>query len=54
MEEAQGAMAVELARAIKAVFDPHGLLNPGKLYPTGQGVEGFLANLPVLAGFTAG
>jgi len=54
MEEAHGATAVALARAIKQVFDPQGLLNPGKLYPTGNGVEGFLANLPVLAGFTPG
>jgi len=54
MEEAQGAAVVELGRAIKRVFDPRGLLNPGKLYPTGGGIEGFLANLPVLAGFTPG
>jgi glycolate oxidase len=54
MEEAHGSTAVQLARAIKAVFDPQGILNPGKLYPTGSGVEGFLANLPVLAGFTPG
>ncbi|MFI5267374.1 MAG: FAD-binding oxidoreductase [Chloroflexota bacterium] len=54
MEEAQGSVAVELGRAIKRVFDPRGLLNPGKLYPTGDGVEGFLANLPILAGFTPG
>jgi glycolate oxidase len=54
MGEAQGELAVELARAIKRVFDPRGLLNPGKLYPSGNGVEGFLANLPVLAGATPG
>src|SRR5712692_4028285 len=54
MEEAQGRTAVELARAIKRVFDPQELLNPGKLYPSGNGVEGFLANLPVLAGETPG
>jgi hypothetical protein len=54
MEEAQGATAVALARAIKQVFDPQGLLNPGKLYPTSNGIEGFLSNLPVLAGFTPG
>jgi hypothetical protein len=36
------------------VFDPSGVLNPGKLYPTGNGVDGFLANLPALAGFTPG
>ncbi len=54
MTEAQGPTAVELGRAIKRVFDPRGLLNPGKLYPTDKGLEGFLANLPVLAGFTPG
>ncbi len=54
MEEAQGRTVVELARAIKRVFDPQELLNPGKLYPSGNGVEGFLANLPVLAGATPG
>jgi glycolate oxidase len=54
MVEAQGETAVELGRAIKRVFDPHNLLNPGKLYPTGRGTEGFLADLPVLAGYTAG
>ena len=54
MEEAHGHTAIELARAIKRVFDPHELLNPGKLYPSGNGVEGFLANLPVLAGVTPG
>jgi glycolate oxidase len=54
MAEAQGETVVELARAIKRVFDPRGLLNPGKLYPTGNGVDGFLANLPVLAGVTPG
>lgn len=54
MEEAQGSTVVELARGIKKVFDPQGLLNPGKLYPTGNGVEGFLANLPTLTGFTPG
>jgi glycolate oxidase len=54
MEEAQGTSVVELARAIKRVFDPQGILNPGKLYPSGNGVDGFLANLPVLAGFTPG
>jgi glycolate oxidase len=54
MEEAQGATAVALSRAIKQVFDPNNLLNPGKLFPTGNGTDGFLANLPVLAGVTPG
>jgi glycolate oxidase len=54
MEEAQGATAIGLSRAIKAAFDPHNLLNPGKLFPTGHGIDGFLSNLPVLAGVTPG
>jgi glycolate oxidase len=54
LEEAQGPLAVELARSIKRVFDPHGLLNPGKVFPTGRGTEGFLADLPTLAGATPG
>jgi glycolate dehydrogenase FAD-linked subunit len=54
LAEAQGALAVELSRAIKGVFDPNGLLNPGKVFPTGRGTEGFLADLPTLAGTTPG
>lgn len=54
LAEAQGETAVGLSRAIKQAFDPGNLLNPGKLFPTGSGVEGFLANLPVLAGVTPG
>jgi glycolate oxidase len=54
LEEAQGPLAVDLARSIKRVFDPRGLLNPGKIFPTGRGVEGFLADLPTLAGATPG
>jgi glycolate oxidase len=54
LEEAQGPLAVELARSIKRAFDPHGLLNPGKVFPTGRGTEGFLADLPTLAGATPG
>jgi glycolate oxidase len=54
LAEAQGDKAVELSRAIKHVFDPEGLLNPGKLFPSGRGVEGFLADLPTLAGATPG
>src|SRR3979409_1213761 len=34
LEEAQGPLAVSLAHGIKNVFDPHGLLNPGKVFPT--------------------
>ena len=54
MEEAQGAVALRLARSVKNAFDPQGLLNPGKLFPSGAGVAEFLANLPVLAGYTPG
>jgi len=54
LEEAQGPLAVSLARAIKRAFDPEGLLNPGKVFPTGRGTDGFLADLPTLSGFTAG
>jgi glycolate oxidase len=54
LAEAQGDVAVELARGIKRVFDPDGLLNPGKVFPSGRGVEGFLADLPTLAGATPG
>ena len=50
LEEAHGALAVKLARSIKRQFDPHNLLNPGKLFPTGHGTDGFLADLPTLAG----
>jgi glycolate oxidase len=54
LAEAQGDLAVDLSRAIKRVFDPDGLLNPGKVFPSGRGVEGFLADLPTLAGATPG
>ena len=54
LAEVQGALAVEVARSIKRAFDPNGLLNPGKVFPTGRGVEGFLADLPTLAGATPG
>ena len=54
LAEAQGTLAVDLSRAIKRVFDPDGLLNPGKVFPTGRGTEGFLADLPTLAGTTPG
>jgi glycolate oxidase len=54
LAEAQGPLAVELSRAVKRVFDPDGLLNPGKVFPTGRGTDGFLADLPTLAGVTPG
>jgi glycolate oxidase len=52
--EAQGDLAVDVSRAIKRALDPHGLLNPGKIFPTGRGTDGFLADLPTLAGATPG
>jgi glycolate oxidase len=54
LEEAQGALAISVARSIKQALDPAGLLNPGKVLPTGRGTDGFLADLPTLAGYTAG
>ncbi len=54
LEEDQGPLAVELSRAIKRTLDPDNLLNPGKMFPTGRGIEGFLANLPTLEGVTPG
>lgn len=54
LAEAQGALAVDLSRQIKSVLDPNGLLNPGKVFPTGRGTDGFLADLPTLAGATPG
>ena len=29
------AAQIEVMRGIKAVFDPHGILNPGKIFPVG-------------------
>jgi glycolate oxidase len=54
LAEAQGPLAVDLSRAIKRALDPHGLLNPGKIFPSGRGTDGFLADLPTLAGATPG
>jgi len=54
LAEAQGELAVEVSRSIKRALDPDNLLNPGKVFPTGRGVEGFLSDLPTLSGFTPG
>jgi len=54
LEEAQGPLAVSMSRGIKHLFDPDNLLNPGKIFPTGRGVTGFLADLPTLEGATPG
>ena len=48
------SLIAALARSIKQVFDPQNLLNPGKIFPTGRGVSGFLADLPTLQGTTPG
>jgi glycolate oxidase len=51
-----GAEAVDLMRAIKAVFDPHGLLNPHKIFPErpGGAHDDFLRSLPTIEGWTPG
>jgi glycolate dehydrogenase FAD-linked subunit len=54
LAEAQGELAVAVSRTIKRALDPDNLLNPGKVLPSGRGVEGFLADLPTLSGFTPG
>ena len=54
LAEAQGDLAVDVSRTIKRALDPDNLLNPGKVFPTGRGVEGFLSDLPTLSGFTPG
>ena len=54
LAEAQGALAVDVSRAIKRALDPDNLLNPGKIFPSGHGIEGFLADLPTLSGVTPG
>jgi glycolate oxidase len=37
LEVEQGPQLVALQRRLKAVFDPEGLLNPGKIFPDGRG-----------------
>jgi len=37
LEYEQGAEVVALERRLKAVFDPLGILNPGKIFPTTAG-----------------
>ena len=54
LAEAQGTLAVDLSRAIKRTLDPDNLLNPGKIFPSGRGTDGFLADLPTLSGVTPG
>lgn len=56
LEDDLGADAVALQRAIKAVFDPHGLLNPHKVFPErpGGAHDDFLRALPTIEGWTPG
>jgi glycolate oxidase len=56
LEEDLGPVAVDLMRQIKQTFDPLGILNPGKMFPsrTGQAQSGFLTALPSLEGITPG
>ncbi|MGH2601010.1 MAG: FAD-binding oxidoreductase, partial [Dehalococcoidia bacterium] len=50
-----GEPAVEVMRRIKAAFDPHGLLNPHKVFPEGGAAhDDFLRSLPTLEGRTPG
>ncbi|MBI2888099.1 MAG: FAD-binding protein [Chloroflexi bacterium] len=56
LEEAVGPLAVQIMRDIKAALDPKGLLNQGKMFPSGSGpaMEDFLTALPTLQGITPG
>lgn len=46
-ERELGAEAVGYMKAIKAMFDPKGLLNPGKTFPTSSVVDAkFMESLP--------
>jgi glycolate oxidase len=48
LTEALGPDAVEVMRRLKAALDPKGLFNPHKVFPEGDGAEGFLRQLPLL------
>ncbi|MGO8949378.1 MAG: FAD-binding oxidoreductase [Ktedonobacterales bacterium] len=55
LRDAVGDESLALMAAIKQLFDPSGLLNPGKvLAPTGASQVGFLTDLPVLDSFATG
>jgi len=48
-----GPAALEQMRALKRLFDPAGILNPGKVFPRGT-QAGFLTALPTLTDGGAG
>jgi glycolate oxidase len=56
LEEDLGETAVRVMQQIKRSLDPHGLLNPGKVFPQQAGPDhgGFLTALPSLEGLTPG
>lgn len=56
LEDDLGADTVAIQRAIKAVFDPRGLLNPHKVFPErpGGAHDDFLRALPTIEGWTPG
>ena len=56
LEDDLGEVAVSLMVQLKRTLDPHGLLNPGKVFPQRDtpGHSGFLTALPSLEGLTPG
>ncbi len=55
IRDAVGDDSLALMVAIKQLFDPLGLLNPGKVFPpAGASQVGFLTDLPVLDGLATG
>jgi glycolate oxidase len=56
LRDALGDAPVDLMLAVKRLFDPQGLLNPGKLFPTRSGPDhtGFLTSLPTLDNVVTG
>ncbi len=57
LRDALGDDAVNVMVGIKHLLDPQGLLNPGKLFPTGRGGDahaGFLTSLPTLDNMARG
>ena len=52
LRDALGDAPVDVMAGIKHLFDPQGLLNPGKVFPTRDGADrtGFLTGLPLTGG----